>query len=109
MLRGFLEGGNMEVTKKTLKILWLTANFLDFEGNGKEFLMDKVIEIIKTGTTIVTQERSGELITDIVEHIRKKAGKTPERLTWLKEEKLLSIYLTLIAKVLRSQETHVSV
>ena len=28
---------------------------------------------------------------------------------WLKEEKLIGIYLNLIAKVLRSQETHVSI
>ena len=72
MLRGFLEGSDMKLTKHTLKISWLTANLLDYNEQGKDFLLDKTIEIIKVSTNIVSQERSGELITDIVYNIKKK-------------------------------------
>jgi|JI61114C2RNA_FD_contig_111_115533_length_6984_multi_3_in_0_out_0_8 hypothetical protein len=32
LLRGFLEGADMEITKRALKIAWLTSTLLDYEG-----------------------------------------------------------------------------
>jgi hypothetical protein len=63
-----------------------------------------VIEILKVSTVIVTQDRSGELITDIIESIKRKVSKLGkfDKLIWLKEDKLISMYLNLIAKVLRT-------
>lgn len=33
-----MEGADMEITKKALKIAWLTSNLLDYEGQGQSFL-----------------------------------------------------------------------
>jgi hypothetical protein len=32
LLRGFLEGADMEITKRALKIAWLTSTLLDYDG-----------------------------------------------------------------------------
>lgn len=41
--------------------------------------MDKTIEIIKVSTNIVSQERSGELVTDIVYNIKKQIQNSEEK------------------------------